>query len=174
MLLSFRKGKMSWSLASSFTIFRCNSCTPTSLVVYTHSTQTSLLSRIHTTSTLPYLDTILHSHITCSRPPMAQTLSFKYRCIFFHLHFLLHFLFHSLYFFIDLHLTVNYFYSFVKFNFFTNCNRPKRFCGKKKKKKGRSTKTCRKFFLFFAWGLSFDFSKFNDDFTPVFFSFFRF
>ena len=101
---------LSWSLASSFTIFRCNSCTPTSLVVYTHSTQTSLLSRIHTTSTLPYLDTILHSHITCSRPPMAQTLSFKYRCIFFHLHFLLHFLFHSLYFFIDLHLTINYFY----------------------------------------------------------------
>ena len=81
------------------------SCTPTSLVVYTHSTQTSLLSRIHTTSTLPYLDTILHSHTTCRRPPMAQTLSFKYRCIFFHLHFLLHFLFHFLfYYFIDLHL----------------------------------------------------------------------
>ena len=53
----------------------------------------------------------MHSHHTCSRPPMAQTLSFKYRCIFFHLHFLLHFLFHSLYFFIDLHLINKLFYN---------------------------------------------------------------
>ena len=44
----------------------------------------------------------MHSHHTCSRPPMAQTLSFKYRCIFFHLHFFLHFLFHSLFYFIYL------------------------------------------------------------------------
>ena len=41
---------------------------------------------------------------------VVYTLSFKYRCIFFHLHFLLHFLFHSLYFFIDLHLINKLFY----------------------------------------------------------------
>ena len=72
---------------------------------------TSLLSSIQTTSTLPYLDTIMHSHHTCSRPPMAQTLSFKYRCIFFHLLILFTSLFIPLffYFFIYLHLKINYF-----------------------------------------------------------------
>ena len=91
---------------------RLASCLPyLDTILHSHTTcilvefpwhSTSLLSSIQTTSPLPYLDTIMHSHHTCSRPPMAQTLSFKYRCIFFHRYFIFHFLFH---FFLLLHLS---------------------------------------------------------------------
>ena len=54
----------------------------------------------------------------------------------------------------------------VEFNFFINCDRQKRFSQNERRRadlqKGASD------FLIFAWGLSYDLSKFSDIFTPFF------
>ena len=53
----------------------------------------------------------------------------------------------------------------VEFNFFINCDRKKRFSQNERRV------DLQKFasdFLIFAYGLSYDLSKFSDDFTPFF------
>ena len=49
----------------------------------------------------------------------------------------------------------------IEFNFFINCDRHKRFSQKERRNVASD-------FLTFAWGLSYDLSKFSDDFTPFF------
>ena len=54
----------------------------------------------------------------------------------------------------------------VKFNFFNNCDRQKRFL---QNERGRAyLQYLASDFLIFAKGLSYDLSKFSDDFTPYF------
>ena len=54
----------------------------------------------------------------------------------------------------------------VEFNFFNNCDRQKRF--RRMKEEGLIYKSVPQIFLIFAWGLSYDLSKFSDNFTPFF------
>ena len=56
---------------------------------------------------------------------------------------------------------------FVEFNFFTNRKRRKRFSQNERKRADLQKFASN--FLIFAWGLSYDLSKFSDDFTPFFF-----
>ena len=54
----------------------------------------------------------------------------------------------------------------VEYNFFNNCDRQKRFSQNERRRAD-----LQKFasdFLIFAWGISYDLSKFSDDFTPFF------
>ena len=55
---------------------------------------------------------------------------------------------------------------FVKFNILSNCDRPKRFSQNEKRRAEKQKRP--HFFLIFVPGLSCDFSKFSDDFTPFF------
>ena len=55
----------------------------------------------------------------------------------------------------------------VEFNFFINCDRRKRFSQKERKRADLQKDASD--FLIFAQGLSYDLSKFSDDFTPFFF-----
>ena len=55
---------------------------------------------------------------------------------------------------------------FFKFNFFTNYNRGKRISHNERRRADRQTFASN--FSIFAWGLSYDLSKFSDDFTPFF------
>ena len=54
----------------------------------------------------------------------------------------------------------------VEFNFFINCDRHKRFSQNERRKV--DLQKLASDFLIFALGLSYDFSKFSDDFTPFF------
>ena len=54
----------------------------------------------------------------------------------------------------------------VEFNFFNNCDRQKRFSQNERRRADLQVVTSN--FLIFAWGLSYDLSKFSDDFTPFF------
>ena len=54
----------------------------------------------------------------------------------------------------------------VEFNFFNNCDRPKRFSQNERRRADLQNNDSD--FLIFAWGLSYDLSKFSDDFTPFF------
>ena len=56
---------------------------------------------------------------------------------------------------------------FVEFNFFTNHNRRKRFSQNERRRADIQNVASK--FLIFAWGLSYDLSKFSDDFNPFFF-----
>ena len=54
----------------------------------------------------------------------------------------------------------------VEFNFFINCDRQKRFS---QNERGRADlQKNDSIFLIFAWGLSYDLSKFRNDFPPFF------
>ena len=55
----------------------------------------------------------------------------------------------------------------VEFNFFINCNRRKRFSQDERRRVDLQNDASD--FLIFAKGLSYDLSKFSDDFTPFFF-----
>ena len=55
---------------------------------------------------------------------------------------------------------------FVELNFFTNRNRRKRF-SQNERRKADLQNLASKFFIF-AWGLSYDLSKFSEDFTAFF------
>ena len=59
---------------------------------------------------------------------------------------------------------------FVEFNFFTNCDRHKRFSQNEREK--ADLQNIASDFLIFAWGLSYDLSKFSDI-LPRFFDFER-
>ena len=50
--------------------------------------------------------------------------------------------------------------------FFINCDRPKRFSQNERRRADLQNSASD--FLIFAWGLSYDLSKFSDDFTPFF------
>ena len=54
----------------------------------------------------------------------------------------------------------------VEFNFFINCDRHKRFS--QNERRWIDLQNFASMFLIFAWGLSYDLSKFSDDFTPFF------
>ena len=54
---------------------------------------------------------------------------------------------------------------FVEFNFFTNRNRRKWFLQSERRRADLQNPSI---FLIIAWGLSYDLSKFSDDFTPFF------
>ena len=54
----------------------------------------------------------------------------------------------------------------VEFNFFNNCDRQKRFSQNERRRAGLQKVASD--FLIFALGLSYDLSKFSDDFTPFF------
>ena len=54
----------------------------------------------------------------------------------------------------------------VEFNFFINCDRQKRFSQNERRRADLQKKASD--FLIFAEGLSYDLSKFSDDFTPFF------
>ena len=54
----------------------------------------------------------------------------------------------------------------VEFNFFINCDRRKRFSQKVRRRV--DVQNFASEFLMFALGLSYDLSKFSDDFTPFF------
>ena len=54
----------------------------------------------------------------------------------------------------------------VEFNFFNNCDRHKRFSQTERRR--ADLQNVASDFLIFAWGLSYDLSKFSDDFTPFF------
>ena len=54
----------------------------------------------------------------------------------------------------------------VEFNFFINCDRHKRFSQNERRRVDRQMFASD--FLIFAWGLSYDLSKFSDGFTPFF------
>ena len=54
---------------------------------------------------------------------------------------------------------------FVEFSIFINCDRQKRFSQNERKR--ADTKRCLRFLIFAPW-LSYDLSKFSDDFTPFF------
>ena len=54
----------------------------------------------------------------------------------------------------------------VEFNFFNNCDRHKRFSQNERRR--ADLQTVASDFLIFAWGLSYDLSKFSDDLTPFF------
>ena len=54
----------------------------------------------------------------------------------------------------------------VEFNFFINCDRQKRFL--QNERRGADLQNVASDFLIFAQGLSYDLSKFSDDFTPLF------
>ena len=54
----------------------------------------------------------------------------------------------------------------VEFNFFNNCDRQKRFSQNERRR--ADLQNAASDFLIFAWGLSYDLSKFSDDFTPFF------
>ena len=54
----------------------------------------------------------------------------------------------------------------VEFNFFNNCDRQKRFSQNERRR--ADLQSVASDFLIFAWGLSYDLSKFSDDFTPFF------
>ena len=54
----------------------------------------------------------------------------------------------------------------VEFNFFINCDRHKRFSQNGRRR--ADLQNVASDFLIFAWGLSYDLSKFSDDFTPFF------
>ena len=54
----------------------------------------------------------------------------------------------------------------VEFNFFNNCDRQKRFSQNERRR--ADFPNVASDFLIFAWGLSYDLSKFSDDFTPFF------
>ena len=54
----------------------------------------------------------------------------------------------------------------VEFNFFNNCDRQKRFSQNERKR--ADLQNIASDFLIFACGLSYDLSKFSDDFTPFF------
>ena len=56
--------------------------------------------------------------------------------------------------------------SLRRINFFINCDRQKRFLQNERRKADLQNVTSD--FLIFAWGLSYDRSKFSDDFTPFF------
>ena len=56
----------------------------------------------------------------------------------------------------------------VEFNFFINCKGQKRFSQNERKR--ADLQNFASDFLIFAWGLSYDFSNFSDDFTQFFFS----
>ena len=53
----------------------------------------------------------------------------------------------------------------VEFNFFNNCDRQKRFSQNERRADLQNVASD---FLIFAQGLSYDLSKFSDDFTPFF------
>ena len=55
----------------------------------------------------------------------------------------------------------------VEFNFFINCDRHKRFSQNERRRVDLQNDASD--FLIFAKGLSYDLSKFSDDFTPFFF-----
>ena len=55
---------------------------------------------------------------------------------------------------------------FVEFNFLTRCNRRKRHSQSERKRADQQNFASN--FLIFAWGLSYDLSKFSDYFTPFF------
>ena len=59
----------------------------------------------------------------------------------------------------------------VEFNFFINCDRQKRFSQNERRR--ADVQNLASDFLVFAQGLSYDLSKFIDDFTPFFFFFFE-
>ena len=54
----------------------------------------------------------------------------------------------------------------VEFNFFIICDRQKRFSQNDRRRADLQKDASE--FLIFAWGLSYDLSKFSDDFTPFF------
>ena len=54
----------------------------------------------------------------------------------------------------------------VEFNFFNNCDRQKRFSQNERRR--ADLQNVASDFLIFAQGLSYDLSKFSDDFTPFF------
>ena len=54
----------------------------------------------------------------------------------------------------------------VEFNFFIICDRHKRFSQNERRR--ADLQNVASDFLIFAWGLSYDLSKFSDDFTPFF------
>ena len=54
----------------------------------------------------------------------------------------------------------------VEFNFFLNCNRQKQFSQNERRR--ADLQKVASDFLIFAWGLSYDLSKFSDGFTPFF------
>ena len=54
----------------------------------------------------------------------------------------------------------------VEFNFFNICDRHKRFSQNERRRV--DLQNVASDFLIFAWGLSYDLSKFSDDFTPFF------
>ena len=54
----------------------------------------------------------------------------------------------------------------VEFNFFNNCDRQKRFSQNERRR--ADLQNVASDFLIFALGLSYDLSKFSDDFTPFF------
>ena len=54
----------------------------------------------------------------------------------------------------------------VEFNFFNNCDRHKRFSQNERKR--ADLQNVASDFLIFAWGLSYDLSKFSDGFTLFF------
>ena len=54
----------------------------------------------------------------------------------------------------------------VEFNFFINCDRQKRFSQNERRR--IALQNCASDFLIFAWGFSYDLSKFSDDFTQFF------
>ena len=54
----------------------------------------------------------------------------------------------------------------VKFNFFINCDGQERFSQNERRR--ADLQNLASDFLIFAWGLSYDLSKFSDDFTPFF------
>ena len=54
----------------------------------------------------------------------------------------------------------------VEFNFFIICDRHKRFSQNERRRVDLQIHASD--FLIFAWGLSYDLSKFSDDFTPFF------
>ena len=54
----------------------------------------------------------------------------------------------------------------AEFNFFTNCDRQKRFSQNERRR--ADLQIVASDFLIFAWGLSYGLSKFSDDFTPFF------
>ena len=54
----------------------------------------------------------------------------------------------------------------VEFNFFNNCDRHKRFSQNERRR--ADLQNLASDFLIFAYGLSYDLSKFSDDFTPFF------
>ena len=56
----------------------------------------------------------------------------------------------------------------IEFNFFNNCDRQKRFSQNERRRATGNLQNVASDFLNFAQGLSYELSKFSDDFTPFF------